>query len=118
MLAAMLALTGIFGMAAYSVSRRMKELGIRAALGARRFQILHSAVGRPFGLLVFGSFVGLVAGLFASQLLGKIVYEANSRDPLVMCGAIATMAFLGFVATLIPARRALGLNPSVLLREE
>ena len=117
-LAAMLALTGIFGMAAYSVSRRMKELGIRAALGARRFQILHSAVGRPFELLVFGSFVGLVAGLFASQLLGKIVYEADSRDPLVMCGAIATMAFLGFVATLIPARRALGLNPSALLREE
>jgi hypothetical protein len=69
-LAVMLALSGIFGMAAYSASKRIKELGIPVALGARRFQILQSAVGRPFGLLLFGSFVDLAAGLFTSQLLG------------------------------------------------
>jgi predicted permease len=118
MLAAMLAVTGIFGMAAYSVSKRMKDLGIRVALGAQREQILGSALGRPLGLLISGSIVGLVAGLSASRLLGRIVYEADPHDPLVVGGAIATMALLGLVATLIPARRALAVDPSRLMREE
>lgn len=118
MLAAMLAITGIFGMAAYSVSKRMKELGIRVALGAQRSQILRSAIGRPLGLLVSGSILGLLAGLFASRLLARIVYEADPRDPLVVAGAIVTMALLGLMATLIPARRALAVDPSRLMREE
>jgi predicted permease len=118
MLAAMLAVTGIFGMAAYSVSKRMKELGIRVALGAQRKQIVGSAIGRPLGLLISGSIVGLVAGLSASRLLGRIVYEADPHDPLVVGGVIATMAFLGLMATLIPARRALTVDPSRLMREE
>jgi ABC-type antimicrobial peptide transport system permease subunit len=118
MLAAMLAITGIFGMAAYSVSKRMKELGIRVALGAQRTQILGSAIGRPLGLLIFGSIVGLVTGLFASRLLGRIVYQADPRDPLVVSGVIATMALLGLVATLIPARRAVTVDAARLMREE
>ncbi len=118
MLAAMLAITGIFGMAAYSVSKRMKELGIRVALGAQRTQILGSAIGRPLGLLISGSIVGLVAGLFASRLLGRIVYQADPRDPLVVSGVIATMALLGLVATLIPARRAVTVDAARLMREE
>jgi predicted permease len=117
-LAAMLAITGIFGMAAYSVSKRMKELGIRVALGAQRTQILGSAIGRPLGLLISGSIVGLVAGLFASRLLGRIVYQADPRDPLVVSGVIATMALLGLVATLIPARRAVTLDAARLMRDE
>jgi predicted permease len=118
MLAAMLAVTGIFGMAAYSVSKRMKELGIRVALGAQRTQIVGSAIGRPLGLLISGSIVGLVAGLSASQLLGRIVYETDPRDPLVVGGVIATMGLLGLMATLIPARRALTVDASQLMREE
>ena len=118
MLAAMLAVTGIFGMAAYSVSKRMKELGIRVALGAQRKQIVGAAIGRPLGLLISGSIVGLAAGLFASRLLGRIVYGADPRDPLVVSGAIVTMALLGLIATLIPARRALTVDPSRLMREE
>jgi predicted permease len=118
LLAAMLALTGIFGMAAYSVSRRMRELGIRMALGARRTQVMSAAVGRPMVLLVVGSIVGLVAGAFASRLLGRIVYEANPRDPVVVGGAVLTMALLGLVAAAVPARRALAVDPSRLMREE
>ncbi len=118
LLAAMLAVTGIFGMAAYGVSKRMKELGIRVALGARRMQVLGSAVGRPIMLLGVGSMLGLACGVFASRLLGHIVYQANPRDPLVVGGAIATMALLGMAATLIPARRALRVDPSQLMREE
>ena len=118
LLAAMLAVTGIFGMAAYSVSKRMKELGIRVALGAKRTQLLRAAVGRPVALLTAGSVAGLLAGLFTSRLLGQIVYEADPRDPLVLTGTIAAMALLGGAATLIPARRALRIDPSRLMREE
>ncbi|HEY9139543.1 MAG TPA: ABC transporter permease [Bryobacteraceae bacterium] len=118
LLAAMLAVTGIFGMAAYSVSRRMRELGIRVALGARRTQVMSAAVGRPMVLLGVGSVLGLLAGVFASRLLGHIVYQANPLDPVVVGGAVLTMALLGIAASAIPARRALAVDPSILMREE
>lgn len=118
LLAAMLAVTGISGMAAYSVSRRRKELGIRAALGAGKTQVMTAAVGRPMVLLGVGSLLGLLAGIFASRLLGRIVYQANPLDPLVLAGTVLTMAVLGIAASAIPARRALATDPSKLMREE
>lgn len=118
LLATMLAATGIFGMAAYNVSRRKKELGIRVALGARAKHVLSAAVGRPIVLLGLGSLAGLVSGIFASRFLGQIVYQANSRDPLVVLGAIMTMALLGLAASALPALRAVAIDPSKLMREE
>jgi predicted permease len=118
LLAAMLAITGVFGMAAYSVSKRLRELGIRAALGARRPQLMRSALGRPVLLLVCGSVAGLALGIVASRVLAFLVYSATPRDPLVVLGAVLTMVAVGVVATWIPARRALGVNPAQLLREE
>ena len=118
LLAAMLAVTGIFGMAAYSVSRRMKELGIRVAMGAERVQLMRSALGRPLILLLSGSLAGLVLGVLASRLLAQVVYEATPRDPLVLGGVILTMALLGLAATWIPARHALSIDPARLLRDE
>ena len=116
--AAMLAVTGIFGMAAYNVSRRMKELGIRVALGARTKHVISAAVGRPIVLLGIGSLIGLVWGILATPLLGQIVYQANPRDPLVVMGAVLAMALLGIAASTLPALRALGVDPSKLMREE
>jgi ABC-type antimicrobial peptide transport system permease subunit len=118
LLAAMLAVTGIFGTAAYNVSHRMKELGIRVALGARTKYVLSAAVGRPIVLLGVGSFAGLLLGVFASRLLGQIVYQANPMDPVVLGGAVLTMALLGIAASAIPALRALAVDPSRLMREE
>lgn len=115
---ALLAITGIFGMAAYSISRRLRELGIRVALGAQRKEILKTALGRAFRLLAFGSAAGLLLGFLASRVLALIVFEATSRDPLVLAGVVVIMAMLGLVATWIPARRALSVDPMVLLREE
>jgi len=117
-LAVMLAVTGIFGMAAYNVSRRMKELGIRAALGARTKHVMSAAVGRPIVLLGLGSLAGLLLCVLASRLLEHIVYQANPRDPLVIGGVVLTMALLGIAASAIPAVRALAVDPSKLLREE
>ena len=95
-----------------------RVLGIRMALGAQRREVLMAALGRAFKLLVFGSVAGLVLGLLATRVLAYIVYQANPRDPLVLCGVVLAMALLGLVATWIPAQRALRVNPLVLLREE
>jgi predicted permease len=118
LLAAMLAVTGIFGMAAYNVSRRMKELGIRVALGARTKHVMSAAVGRPIVLLLVGSLLGLLLGVLANRLLGHIVYQANPQDPVVVGGAVLIMVLLGVAASAIPAMRALAVDPSKLLREE
>jgi len=115
---AMLAVTGIFGMAAYSVSKRLRELGIRVALGARRKEVLKAAFGRAFRLLAFGSAAGLLLGILASRVLALIVYQATPRDPLVLAAVVLAMALLGLLATWIPARRALSVEPAMLLREE
>ncbi len=115
---ALLAVTGIFGMAAYSVSKRLRELGIRVALGAQRREVLSAALGRAFKLLAYGSTAGILLGLLASRLLVFIVYQATPRDPLVLAGVVFAMALLGLLATWIPARRALSIDPVTLLREE
>ena len=115
---AMLSITGIFGIAAHSVSRRLKELGIRVALGAQRKEVLQAALGRAFKLLAFGSAAGLLLGMLASRVLASIVYQATPRDSLVLAGVVLAMALLGLLATWIPAQRALSLDPSMLLREE
>ena len=114
----MLALTGVFGMAAYSVSKRLRELGIRMALGAQRKEVLQAALGRPLKLLVLGSIAGLLLGILATKVLAYIVYQANPRDPLVLFGVVLAMLFLGLAATWIPAQRALSVDPLVLLRED
>jgi len=118
LLGAMLAVTGVFGMASYVVSKRMRELGIRVALGAGRGQILRASLGRALRLLAIGSAVGLVLGVLATRVLSYIVYQATPKDPLVLGGVCLTMMLLGMVAAWIPARRALAVDPLVLLREE
>ncbi len=118
LLAAMLAVTGVFGLAMYSVSKRIREFGIRVALGALPRHVMRSALGRPMILLLAGSAAGLVLGALASRLLAQIVYEATPRDPVVFVGVTATMILLGLLATWIPARRALAIDPAGLLREE
>ncbi len=115
---AMLSITGIFGMAAYSVSKRLRELGIRIALGAQRKEVLQAALGRPLKLLAFGSAAGLLLGILAARVLAFIVYQATPRDPLVLAGVVLAMLLLGLLATWIPAQRALSVDPLIILREE
>ncbi|HLW54484.1 MAG TPA: ABC transporter permease [Candidatus Angelobacter sp.] len=117
-MAAMLAITGIFGMAAYSISKRIRELGVRIALGAQPTEVLRAALGRAFRLLAFGSAAGLILGVLASRVLAFVVYQATPRDPLVLLGVVLAMSLLGLLATWIPAQRALGADPLMLLRED
>jgi len=118
LMGAMLSITGIFGMAAYSVSKRLKELGIRMALGAQRKEVLQAALGRAVKLLAWGSAAGMLLGILATRVLAVIVYHATPRDPLVLAGVVVAMLLLGLLATWIPAQRALSLDPLTLLREE
>jgi predicted permease len=118
MIGAMLSITGIFGMAAYSVSKRRRELGIRVALGAQRKEVLQAALGRALRLLAIGSAVGLFLGVLASRVLAFVVSQATPRDPLVLAGVVLVMSILGLLATWIPAQRALSVDPVKLLREE
>jgi predicted permease len=118
LMGAMLSITGIFGMAAYSVSKRLRELGIRIALGAQRSSVLGAALGRALRLLAIGSAAGLILGLMATRVLAYIVYQASPRDPLVLTGVVVAMGVLGLVATWLPAQRALSADPLKLLREE
>ena len=118
LLGAMLAITGIFGMASYVVSKRMREIGIRVALGADQKRVLAAALGRAFRLLTFGSVAGLILGLLATKVLSYIVYQATPKDPLVLGGVVLTMLLLGLVAAWIPAQRALAVDPMILLRDE
>ncbi len=118
LMGAMLAVTGIFGMAAYSVSKRLRELGIRVALGAQRKEVLQAALGRAVKLLAIGSAAGLLLGILASRVLAFVVYQATPRDPLILAGVVLAMSLLGLLAAWIPARRALSADPMILLREE
>jgi len=118
LMGALLSMVGIFGMAAFSVSKRLRESGLRIALGAQRTEVLHAALGRAFKLLAVGSAAGLLLGLLATRVLSYIVYQATPRDPLVLTGVVMVMLLLGLLATWIPAQRALSVDPLILLREE
>ena len=118
LMGAILSITGVFGMAAYSVSKRIKELGIRVALGARRREVLSAALGHAVRLLAIGSAAGLILGILASRVLASIVYQATPRDPVVLAGVALAMAVVGLLATWIPAQRVISVNPLVLLRED
>jgi predicted permease len=118
LLGAMLAITGIFGMASYVVTKRLRELGIRVALGANHRKVLAAALGRAFRLLAVGSVAGMILGVLATRVLSSIVYQATPKDPIVLGGVVLTMLFVGLVAAWIPAQHALAVDPMILLREE
>jgi ABC-type antimicrobial peptide transport system permease subunit len=118
LLGAMLAITGIFGMASYTVSKRLREFGIRIALGANQRKVLGSALGRSFRLLAIGSAAGMILGVLATRVLSFIVYQATPKDPVILGGVVLTMLCVGLVAAWLPARRALAVDPMILLREE
>ncbi len=118
LLAAMLAATGVYGISAYAVSRRVREIGIRMAVGAQRGQILRLIFGRTGKLVAAGAVVGLALGMAGAKLLESIVYQANSRDPLVIAATILSIAGIAVVAAWGPARRAMKVNPVDALRSE
>jgi putative ABC transport system permease protein len=117
-LALVLACLGIYGVLAYAVSQRMREMGVRLALGAAPGAILREILGgglRPAGLgLVFG----LVAALGLTRYLEAILYSVRPTDPAVFVSATAILLMVAAAACYLPARRAARVDPMVVLREE
>ncbi len=114
----LLSITGTFGLASYTVSKRMRELSIRVALGAQAKQVLSAALGRMFTLMAIGSAVGLVLGVATGGLLSHIVYQATAQDPVVLAAVACTVLLTGSLSVAAPVRRALRVDPADLLREQ
>jgi len=114
----LLAVTGVYGLAAYSVARRVREIGIRVALGCQPGKLLGVVLGRAVVLLAAGSGVGLLLGVGAGKVLAHVVYQASANDPVVLISVGFTMMLVGVVSTVIPARRAAKVDPMVALRYE
>jgi predicted permease len=116
-LAMALAITGVYGLAAYSVSTRIREIGIRLALGARSTDVFHTVLGRIAIVLFAGGCAGLVVVWAANSVLALVVYQASSRDPLILASGAALMVLIGVTAAMAPARRALKVDPAATMRE-
>lgn len=114
----LLSVTGTFGLASYTVSKRLRELSIRVALGAQAKQVLSAALGRMLILLVSGSLLGMLLGVAASRVLAAIVYQASAQDPLVLGAVALTVMLTGTLSVAGPVRRALQADPANLLREQ
>jgi len=114
----LLSIAGTFGLASYTVSKRMREMSIRVALGAQAKHILSAALGRMLALLGSGSVVGIALGLAASRLLSAIVYQASAHDPFVLTSVVFTTVLTGSVSVAGPVRRVLHADPATLLREQ
>jgi predicted permease len=114
----LLSITGTFGLASYTVSKRIRELSIRVALGAQARQVLAAALGRMLVLLASGSLIGLLLGVAASRVLASIVFEATAQDPWVLTAVALTILLSGLLAVAGPVRRALHIDPANVLREQ
>jgi ABC-type antimicrobial peptide transport system permease subunit len=95
----------------------MREQGIRIALGAQRIQVIRSTLSRPILILLSGACLGLIGGVLTARMLSHLISFPSSSDPMVLSGVILTMMLLGIVATWVPARRALAIDPASLLRD-
>lgn len=117
-IAILLAVTGIFGLASNSVRQRLRDVAIRIALGGRPFQIVRIVLMRTAILLTAGSTTGFLLGYAAGKVIAGIVYQSNTNVGWVLMMAVMTMFFAGAIAVSLPLKRALAARPMDLLRAE
>ncbi|HLJ48182.1 MAG TPA: ABC transporter permease [Bryobacteraceae bacterium] len=118
LLAVVLAATGVFGVMAYAVSRRTREIGIRVAIGATDRQVLGTVFGRALVLLGGATVAGVVVAAGIARYFGPILYGVSPRDPSTFLFAVFLVSCVTLAACWVPARRALRVAPSAALREE
>lgn len=117
-IALFLAVVGVYGLMAYSVSRRSRELGIRMALGAQRCAVLLLVLKKALFLLTIGLVFGLVASWFATRAIQAFLFGIGRHDPITVLSACGLLVISGLLAATIPARRAASIDPVQALRTE
>jgi predicted permease len=115
-MALFLAAIGLYGVMSYSVSQGTRELGLRMALGARAGHLLKMVVSRGLRLTLAGIFIGTIAGLALTRLMGNLLYQVSPRDPVAFGLALVVMICVAFLACFVPARRATRIDPVRALR--
>ena len=117
-LALLLASVGIYGVTSYGVAQRQREIGLRMALGADRGQVMGMMIRRGMGTIAVGLVLGVILTLLLSRLMSGLLFAVGASDPLALGGAVLLLTAAAFFAILIPARRAMKVNPVVALRYE
>ena len=117
-LALVLACIGIYGVVSYLVGERTQEIGVRMALGAHRGNILRLVIGQGTRMALVGSAIGVVASLGLMRLISNQLYGVSAQDPLTFAAVALLLMLVAIVATYIPARRAIRVDPMVALRHE
>jgi putative ABC transport system permease protein len=116
--AMMLAAIGIYGVIAYSVTQRTREIGIRMALGAQKTQMLTMVLRQSMRLVVIGLAIGFLVALAATRVMSTLLYGVGANDLSIYAVVIALLSAAAFLASYVPARRAMKVDPMVALRYE
>ena len=117
-LALLLAAIGLFGVISYTVTQRLHELGLRAALGASSWNLMNLVMRNGLSLTAIGLLIGLAGSLILTRLLASLLFEVSARDPLSLALAGFVLAAVALAASLLPALRATRVDPIVALRYE
>jgi putative ABC transport system permease protein len=117
-IALVLAAVGLYGVIAYDIAQRMREMGVRVALGAQAGDIRRLVLWQGIRVAAGGAALGVLAAAFASKYIAELLFNTSPRDPLAFIGAAVTILLVSILATLIPARRATRVDPVVALRSE
>jgi putative ABC transport system permease protein len=117
-LALVLSAVGIYGVIAYSITQRTREIGIRMALGAQRSDILGQIVRQGMSTTLIGIAVGLTGAFALTRVLRSLLFGVKSTDPLTFIAVGLLLSFVALIASYIPARRAMRVDPMVALRHE
>ena len=113
-----LAVIGLYGVVAYLVAQRTQEIGVRIAVGATRADILRLVFQSALRMIVPGTLTGIVLAFAMTRMLSSLLFNTGPHDPTVFCGVTVLLVLIMLLATIIPARSAMYVDPTVALRSE